>query len=153
MSFNNELSSFRIIETIQESKRYLVHKAETLIDHKLVLIKTAVPTAAHDTALLDSLRSEAEAGMKLRHPAIRAGLKVFEDAGQVFMIAEFAEGISLGRYLLSHPRGVPFDLGLSWPKVLPKPWLWPDAGRQSSESESIQYHHQPCQSVTSHRLW
>jgi len=118
MTPKTELSSFRIIETIQESKRYLVHKAETLIDHKLVLIKTAVPTAAHDTALLDSLRSEAEAGMKLRHPAIRAGLKVFEDAGQVFMIAEFAEGISLGRYLLSHPRGVPFDLGLSWAKSI-----------------------------------
>jgi formylglycine-generating enzyme required for sulfatase activity/serine/threonine protein kinase len=116
MSPKTELSSFRIIETIQESKRFLVHKAESLIDHKLVLIKTAVPAAAQDPILLQSLKSEAAAGTKLRHPAIRAGLNLLEDAGQVFMIAEFAEGISLGRYLLSHPAGMPFELGLSWAK-------------------------------------
>lgn len=114
MSKKTDLTSFRILETIQESKRFIIYKAEAFADQSRVVIKTTIPAAASDEALKVSLKKEAEAGIKLQHPYIRRGLSFLEDAGHSYLVAEYSDGISLGRYLLSYPAGVSYELGLLW---------------------------------------
>jgi len=116
MSDMPNLSSFRITETIQESRRFVIYKAEAFGDGSRVVIKTTAGSALHDPIMNASLKQEALAGMKLHSPHIRRVSNCFEDAGQNYLIAEHADGISLGQFLLNHPSGVPFELGLLWAK-------------------------------------
>lgn len=114
MPKQTDLTSFRIIESIQESKRFIIHKAEALTSGDRVAIKTTVPMVSADEALRQSLRNEALVTQQLNHSHIRKGISCFEDAGQVFMIAEYVDGISLGRYMLNYPGGISPELGVLW---------------------------------------
>ncbi|HPI25980.1 MAG TPA: SUMF1/EgtB/PvdO family nonheme iron enzyme [Candidatus Cloacimonadota bacterium] len=114
MTSTPNLSSFRITETIQESRRYVIYKAEAFGDGSRVVIKTTAGSASHDPILNASLKQEALAGMKLSSQYIRGIVNCFEDAGQNYLIAEYADGISLGQLLLNNPSGVSFELGLLW---------------------------------------
>lgn len=71
------LDNYRIIETIHQSRRFILYKAERLQDGKQVLIKTQDPAQLQDKALSESLIREARASMHLEHPHIRKGLDGF----------------------------------------------------------------------------
>lgn len=111
-----DIKSYRIIETVQESKRFLIYQAKAEQQPGKVVIKTQDPASLHDAALKESLVKEAQAAIKLKHPSIRRGLSSFEDASQAYLVAEYAEGISLARYLLNYPQGISFELALLWAK-------------------------------------
>jgi formylglycine-generating enzyme required for sulfatase activity/serine/threonine protein kinase len=97
------LNSYKILDTLYHSRRFLLYKAERVSDGMKVLIKTQDPAQITDKALYGSLRAEAAAAMKLDHPAIRRGLGCFEEGLSVYLVAEYAEGESLAERILQHP--------------------------------------------------
>ncbi len=116
MPQKTDLKSFRIIGTLQESKRYILYKAESMRSQNRVVIKTQVAAALMDHKLKESLINESAAALKLYHPYIRKGLAHFEEEQQVYLVAEYVDGISLARYLLNYPQGVSSELGILWAK-------------------------------------
>ena len=108
-------SSYRILENIHKSGRFELSKAQSLEGGQELVIKEL---AKADNELKNSLKSEAQAGLKLRHPAIRRSMGYHEDGVKLYMVSQYLEGISLGHYLLGKPQGVDFDQGLLWARTL-----------------------------------
>lgn len=110
------LDDFRIIETIHQSRRFILYKAERLKDKKQVLIKTQAPAQKGDQKLSESLKSEAEAAMQLAHPHIRKALDYLSE-GQ-YLIAEYAPGLALIEYLNQNSENVTLHQCLIWARDL-----------------------------------
>jgi len=110
------LNSYRIIETVHHSRRFILYQAEALADKKRVLIKTQDPAQLRDPVLAESLIQEAEAALELRHPAIRRSIAHFSEGRSVYMVAEYASGTSLADYLLQNPDAATLDQCLNWAK-------------------------------------
>ncbi len=112
------LSNFRIIETIHQSRRFILYKAERLQDRKQVLIKTQDPAQIRDQMLSESLVREAEAALQLIHPHIRKGLDCFSEGLNQYLVAEYAPGMSLIEYLNQNSENVTFTQCLIWARDL-----------------------------------
>ncbi len=108
------LNSYRIIETIHHSRRYLLYLAETLTDKREVVIKTQDPAQLRDLSLAESLKGEAEAGAELEHPAIRKGIGYFTEGLSGYLVAEYAAGSSLADLLIKNPEAFTMDQCLLW---------------------------------------
>ncbi|MCB5271342.1 MAG: SUMF1/EgtB/PvdO family nonheme iron enzyme [Candidatus Cloacimonetes bacterium] len=112
------LDKYRIIETIHQSRRFILYKAERLQDGKQVLLKTQDPAQLQDKTLSESLIQEAEACLNLEHPQIRKGLDCFSEGLSQYLVAEYAPGLSLIEYLRQNSENITYNQGLVWAKDL-----------------------------------
>lgn len=112
------LDNYRIIETIHQSRRFILYKAERLQDGKQVLIKTQDPAQLQDKALSESLIREAGASVHLEHPHIRKGLDCFSEGLSQYLVAEYAPGLSLIEYLRQNSENITYNQGLVWARDL-----------------------------------
>ena len=108
------LSSFRILDTIHHSRRFVLYRAEAQKDNARVLIKTQDPTQVRDQALFDSLKCEADTATTLLHPNIRRGIAHFSEGLSGYLVAEYAPGLSLAEYLLQNPDAATLQQCLVW---------------------------------------
>ncbi|MDD3534028.1 MAG: protein kinase, partial [Candidatus Cloacimonetes bacterium] len=110
------LDDYRIIETIHQSRRFILYKAQRLQDGKQVLIKTQAPAQIRDQKLSESLKSEAEAAMQLAHPHIRKALDYLSEGQD--LVAEYAPGLALIEYLRQYSENVTLHQCLIWARDL-----------------------------------
>lgn len=97
------LNSYKILDTLHHSRRFLLYKAERISDGKQVLIKTQDPAQITDKTLAASLKAEAETALRMNHFAIRKGVGCFEEGLSVYLVADFADGESIAERILKHP--------------------------------------------------
>ncbi|MCB5261460.1 MAG: SUMF1/EgtB/PvdO family nonheme iron enzyme [Candidatus Cloacimonetes bacterium] len=112
------LSNYRIIETVHQSRRFILSKAERLQDSKQVLIKTQAPAMLQDLKLSESLVKEASAAAQLSHPHIRKGLDCFSEGPNQYLVAEYAPGLPLIEYIRQNSDNVTYTQSLVWARDL-----------------------------------
>lgn len=108
------LNSYRILDTIHHSRRFILYRAEALKDNSIVLIKTQDPTQLRDQTLLNSLKCEAETALELIHPNIRRSIGFFSEGISGYLVAEYVPGISLAQYILQNPDAPNLQQCLLW---------------------------------------
>ena len=96
-------NAYTILETLHRSKHFFVYKAKNYFRGNFVTIKSIEQRWRSDPSINRQLRFEAEAGLRLRHAAIRQTIGLFEDDGTIYMVSEFIPGDSLNT-LLSIPK-------------------------------------------------
>ncbi|MBL8675089.1 MAG: serine/threonine protein kinase, partial [Rhodospirillales bacterium] len=99
--FNN----FRIERAIAEGGMGRVYQATHLVTSATVALKVVRGEYARDPALRELFRREAAALRRIGNPAVVRYEGAFEDPhGQLALVMEFIEGVSLARRLLDGPR-------------------------------------------------
>ena len=96
-------NAYTILETLHRSKHFFVYKAKNYFRGNFVTIKSIEQRWRSDPSINRQLRFEAEAGLRLRHAAIRQTIGLFEDDGTIYMVSEFIPGDSLNT-LLNIPK-------------------------------------------------
>lgn len=112
------INSYRVLEHIHQSRRFIIYKAEAVLSGEIVLIKTQDPTQVNDKALADSLASEAEAALRLEHPNIRKGLGMFQEGLNGYFLGEMIEGRNLAGVLNEADVSISQEHVLGWATAL-----------------------------------
>lgn len=105
------LNSYRLLYGVHHSRRFIVYQALKVDTDAEVLIKTPDPARSKDKALLGSLLKEAQTGISLSHPRIRAVYESREDGDSAFLIGEYIKGRALVNQLDDSPS---LDTAITW---------------------------------------
>ncbi|HNQ43864.1 MAG TPA: protein kinase, partial [Candidatus Cloacimonadota bacterium] len=112
------INSYRILEHIHQSRRFILYKAEAMLSGDIVLIKTQDPTQVSNTQLADSLISEADTAHRLDHRAIRKGKGFLQDGLNAYFLGEFISGKALAALLQPESEPIPKEQILAWALTL-----------------------------------
>ncbi len=108
------VNSFVTEKVINQSQRFVIYKAKRRSDDELVLIKTLAAETSADNILAKSLKSEAEAAIKLNHPAMRKGFSFLGEESTPAFVSEYISGMSLAEYLLQNDGRAKLEQSLNW---------------------------------------
>jgi eukaryotic-like serine/threonine-protein kinase len=96
-----EIPGYRVLEVLGEGGMGTVYAAEQDAPRRRVAIKVL---HARSTGALARFRTEAEIMARLDHPGIARVLEAGDAGGQPFLVMEYVDGVTLGRYVRTVDR-------------------------------------------------
>ncbi len=94
---------FRVLRKLGAGGMGEVYAAQDATLKRTVALKRVIPSFTAQAGGVANMLQEAERASALNHPAVASIYDVFEHGGDVFLVMEYVEGVSLRQRLEQHP--------------------------------------------------
>lgn len=107
-------NAYTIVSTLKKTDKHSIYLAKNYFSGRQVVIKTLDTRHKGDRELIEDLRRETRVSKSLQHANIRAVEGLFEEDGNVYMVADYIAGRSLQDILGEKPVNINSDQAFRW---------------------------------------